>query len=601
MAVDKLVDSAQLDGYFTNIADAIRTKASTASTYTPPQMPQAILDIPSGGGGDEPKVVHFIDYDGTVLYSYTASEAQALQDLPPNPSHERLVAQGWNYTLSELKAEVAAVGSCHVGQLYITASGATEIDIEMEHGGIKAYLNFSHTGTSSNIVTIDWGDGSEPETASGTVTLNRPHTYTTGGKYTIKISTQGIITISGASTSSTGSKLLWTNSNGSANRGIQALIKGVYFGDHAINLSSYALAYCGGLTTVSMSNKVRSIEGYAIQYCSKLRSITIPNNVTSIGSNAFQSCFSITSIVLPNTVTNITSTAFAACYSLTSFTIPSAVTIINSYIFNNCFSLRSITIPNGVTTIGMYAFQSCYSLTSVDIPSTVTSIGNNAFTGCYSLMSIDLPSSLTSIGSNVFNGCYGLTSITIPSGVSQIANNTFQNCYSLTSITIPSSVTSIGDNAFQYCYSLTSINIPNGVTSIGQRAFQFCYSLTSINIPSSVTVLNTYAFNNCYNLTSITIPNSVTRIGDYVFQYCYSLTTVTIPSDVTSIGNYVFQYCYLLNDIHVRPVTPPTLGTGVFSATSSNHVIYVPTGTLADYQAAANWNQYTAVMVEETA
>lgn len=50
MAVDKLVDSAQLDDYFTDIADAIRTKASTASTYTPSQMPQAILDIPSGGG-----------------------------------------------------------------------------------------------------------------------------------------------------------------------------------------------------------------------------------------------------------------------------------------------------------------------------------------------------------------------------------------------------------------------------------------------------------------------------------------------------------------------------------------------------------------------
>lgn len=50
MAVDKLVDSAQLDGYFTNIATAIRAKAGTASTYTPSEMPQAIQDIPSGGG-----------------------------------------------------------------------------------------------------------------------------------------------------------------------------------------------------------------------------------------------------------------------------------------------------------------------------------------------------------------------------------------------------------------------------------------------------------------------------------------------------------------------------------------------------------------------
>ena len=51
MAVDKLVDSAQLDGYFSNIASAIRSKAGVSSTYTPSEMPQAIQDIPSGGGG----------------------------------------------------------------------------------------------------------------------------------------------------------------------------------------------------------------------------------------------------------------------------------------------------------------------------------------------------------------------------------------------------------------------------------------------------------------------------------------------------------------------------------------------------------------------
>ena len=53
MAVDKLVDSAQLDGYFTNIASAIRSKAGVSSTYTPSEMPQAIEDIPSGGGGED--------------------------------------------------------------------------------------------------------------------------------------------------------------------------------------------------------------------------------------------------------------------------------------------------------------------------------------------------------------------------------------------------------------------------------------------------------------------------------------------------------------------------------------------------------------------
>ena len=59
----------------------------------------------SGGGTTEPeeKDVDFIDYDGTLLYSYTADEFLAMDALPPNPSHDGLVAQGWNWTLAEIK------------------------------------------------------------------------------------------------------------------------------------------------------------------------------------------------------------------------------------------------------------------------------------------------------------------------------------------------------------------------------------------------------------------------------------------------------------------------------------------------------------------
>ena len=47
MAYDKVVDSAVLDGYFSDIADAIRDKGGSG-TYTPAEMPQAIEDLPAG-------------------------------------------------------------------------------------------------------------------------------------------------------------------------------------------------------------------------------------------------------------------------------------------------------------------------------------------------------------------------------------------------------------------------------------------------------------------------------------------------------------------------------------------------------------------------
>lgn len=52
MAIDKAVDSSILDGYFEDIADAIREKTGGSDTYTPAQMSTAIENLPSGGGAD---------------------------------------------------------------------------------------------------------------------------------------------------------------------------------------------------------------------------------------------------------------------------------------------------------------------------------------------------------------------------------------------------------------------------------------------------------------------------------------------------------------------------------------------------------------------
>ena len=56
MAYDKVVDSAVLDGYFGDIADAIRDKGGSG-TYTPAEMPQAIENLPSGGTDESLKAM----------------------------------------------------------------------------------------------------------------------------------------------------------------------------------------------------------------------------------------------------------------------------------------------------------------------------------------------------------------------------------------------------------------------------------------------------------------------------------------------------------------------------------------------------------------
>ena len=399
----------------------------------------AAVDVAVQGGGTteaEEKDVNFIDYDGTIVYSYTAAEFANLSAMPANPSHDGLTAQGWNWTLSDAKTYVAVYGKLWIGQMYITASGDTEIDIELDDAGLLSpYLKVSVNGT----VTIDWGDGSTADTITGTsLTTDKyqAHTYSTTGKRTIKIHV-----VSGSFTFYNNYILTNTNDTSNTSRRYNSFIIAARLGS--------------GVTTIG---------NYAFNNCYSLQSITIPSNVTSIGSNVFTNCYSLQSITIPSNVTSIGVSAFTSCYSLQSITIPNNITSIGNYTLGDCHFLKSITIPSSVTTIGNYAFNNCYSLQSITIPSNVTSMGSNVFTNCYSLQSITIPNNITSIGASTFSSCYSLKSITIPNNITSIGNYTFNNCYSLYKLTFkPSSPPTVNNsNAFSNLPTDCIIYVPSG-------------------------------------------------------------------------------------------------------------------------------------------
>ena len=384
MALDKVVDSAALDAGMTAVADTIRAKAGTIDPLAwPDGFVAAISGIETGGGGGgssstSPNDVNFYDYDGTLVASYSLSEAQSLTALPDGPTHDGLTFQGWNYTLEKVKAFTRPM---NVGAMYITNDGKTRLHIRIAaEGRMNVPLYISQT--VANGVTIDWGDGSVTETLAGTGNVNTTHTYTSIGDYVITLDPVDGCEIGFANGSGSYCLLGSTDENGTV--------------------------YCNMLQAVQIGNGVTSISDYAFNSCYSLASITIPDSVTSIGNGAFFNCYSLASITIPDSVTSIENGAFIGCYSLASITIPDSVTSISDSAFGACNSLASITIPDSVTSIGNGAFGACNSLASITIPDSVTSIGNGAFDSCFSLASITIPDSVTSIGESAFSNCYGM-------------------------------------------------------------------------------------------------------------------------------------------------------------------------------------------------
>ena len=228
------------------LANAIADKSGESVPMTINQMISAVEGI-SGGEQVEIKQVIFIDYDGTVLYSYTLEEANALTALPENPSHPGLTAQGWNWTLAQIKAQLTAVpeGDIVVGQMYTTASGDTEIDVrisEAKDPTMALYVN----GT----ITINWGDGTSLDTVTGnnyTTFKSKSHTYATSGDYTIKIhATSGSFVCGGTAANSVYKFSIFYKNSSYANLNYvyAGIVRAIRCGSSLAFFSHHGFSYC---------------------------------------------------------------------------------------------------------------------------------------------------------------------------------------------------------------------------------------------------------------------------------------------------------------------------------------------------------------------
>lgn len=373
----------------------------------------------SGGGGvsaDPDKPVKFIDYDGVLLYSYTPEEFAGLEAMPANPTHDGLVAQGWNWTLADAQEYVAEYGSQTIGQMYVTESGATEIDIELTDQRLSPVLSFGLTGA---VVRVEWGDGNWEEASGSASRHTLLHYYSAAGKYTISMTVKsGTMTLVGNNYGA----FLSNNSMKIAENAVYSnCVKELRIGN-STSLGEYAFDYCYSLRTVTMPSGCA--DSARFRECNSIKSITVPSGATTV--DQIFNCYNADSVSLPRSVSSFNGTIQGT--PAKHIDIGDSVSSLPNSMFNSCKWLSSVTIPAGVTSIGSYAFANCYSITNVTVSSGVTSIGNGAFSQCYGLRNIYMyPTTPPTLGgTSVFNLVPADCLIIVPHGSGE-AYKTAQN------------------------------------------------------------------------------------------------------------------------------------------------------------------------------
>jgi hypothetical protein len=339
------------------------------------------------------------------------------------------------------------------------------------------YAVFDHesnfiTVSATDAYTVDWGDGTTENYASG-VTAYRNYDYNAAaldGTLTTGGYKQALVTI----TPQAGQTL--SNINLSVKHNQAGLVNSTSSQWLDIRLAM------NNTGTVTMYNT-------SWRHCFLEQFEWVGSNSQTTFSNMFNSCYSLQSIPLLNTSlgTNFSS-MFSNCYFLQSIPLldTSSGTSFDT-MFGNCYSLQSIPLLNtSLGTTFSQMFIRCYSLQG--IPLLNTSLGtsfSSMFYDCRSLQSIPLlnTSSGTNFSSTFYN-CYSLQSIPLLDTSSGTGfTSMFGNCYSLQSI--PQLDTSKGisfSSMFLSCYSLQSI--PQLDTSSGtsfSNMFLSCNSLANVD------------------------------------------------------------------------------------------------------------------------
>ena len=147
------------------IADAIRAKAGTADTYKIAEMPDAIANLPAGGGATEPYIEEVYDSDGNLIeakmYGYTKIRGYVFYNCA-------------KLSLTSLPAGITSIGS----SAFYNCANLTSITFEGTPTSIAS--NAFNGCTNLTTINVPWAEGAVANAPWGATKATINYNYTEG-------------------------------------------------------------------------------------------------------------------------------------------------------------------------------------------------------------------------------------------------------------------------------------------------------------------------------------------------------------------------------------------------------------------------------------
>ncbi|MBD8346528.1 leucine-rich repeat domain-containing protein [Dysgonomonas sp. HGC4] len=316
-------------------------------------------------------------------------------------------------------------------------------------------------------------------------------------------------------------------------------------------------------------------------------------------------------------IVNATIPAYAfSGANMVELILPSSLKTIDSFAFaSSSFNRLDLSSCNQLETMGREVFKRSKITNGVDLSqcSSLVNFGVECFyqstlhvilplnlkkindgTFIYFLGTVDLPPVLETIGASAFSGA-NMVELILPSSLKTIDSFAFNSSiFNRLDLSSCSQLETMGREVFKRSKITNGVDLSQCSSLVNFGVECFYQSTLHVILPLNLKKINDGTF--IWFLGTVDLPPVLETIGASAFSGA-QVTNLFFPDSLSLIGNNGLYNCTKLETLVSLNPTPPALGANVFTGVDKVAcTLYVPTGSVELYQAAAQWKDF---LIEE--